>query len=79
MDMNVSKGEFDRRVKLLEQKVQESANKLVSDYKTFVERINSIVSDNGDFNRYAAIVDRINSCFDTNGQFDGSHIAPLSI
>lgn len=75
----VSKGEFDRRVKLLEQKVQQSANKLMNDYKEFVERINSINSDNADFNRYAAIVDRINSCFDTNGQFDGSHIAPLSI
>lgn len=79
MTMQVSKGEFDRRVKLLEQKVQESANKLMSDYKTFVERVNAVVSENGDFNQYAAIVDRINSCFDTNGQFDGSHIAPLSI
>lgn len=79
MTMQVSKGEFDRRVKLLEQKVQQSANKLINDYKEFVERINSITSDNADFNRYAAIVDRINSCFDTNGQFDGSHIAPLSI
>ena len=79
MEMNVSKGEFDRRVKLLEQKVNESAKKLLTDYKEFVERVSSITTDNEDFNRYAAIVDRINSCFDTNGQFDGSHIAPLSI
>ena len=89
MTMQVTKGEFDRRVKLLEQQVKAYNNnllgKLQAEHDEFIKKIGEIdVSELppdfiSDYNNFKANFQRIDSAFDSDGEFDGSRIQPNTV